>query len=116
MITALAEKGEEMIPIKQISVDKRVATICDTLIVTAVDAEILKNIGRVIVEGGYRCKVFYEGLDDSVPVVRCKDCRYYDESREGAAGSHRCRYFLRWEPTDGFCHYAIRRQITAESE
>lgn len=49
-------------------------------------------------------------------LVRCKDCMYYDESREGVAGFHRCSFFLRWEPTGGFCHYAIRRQITAESE
>lgn len=53
---------------------------------------------------------------DAVPVVRCKDCLYYDESIEGVAGFHRCSFFLRLEPTGGFCHYAIRRQITAESE
>lgn len=48
--------------------------------------------------------------------VRCKDCMYYDKSREGVAGFHRCSFFLRWEPTGGFCHYAQRRQTTAESE
>ena len=54
--------------------------------------------------------------DRDSEIVRCKDCMYYDESIEGVAGFHRCSFRLRLEPTGGFCHYAIRRQITAESE
>ena len=44
---------------------------------------------------------------DAVPVVRCSDCKYYDEK------DHNCLdemgYARRWMPTD-FCSFGERRE------
>ena len=64
---------------KLISVDAKVTANCDTLIVTG-DVERLENIRRVIVDNADNGKVFHESWYDRVSVVRCKDCKYADES------------------------------------
>lgn len=51
---------------------------------------------------------------DAVPVVRCKDCKHYDNS-EGIQWCHLNSKFYRggfdWHsfPEDGFCSYGERR-------
>ena len=56
----------------------------------------------------------FEGTSDVVPVVRCKDCKHYDNS-EGICWCHlNSKFFpggMDWHgfPEDGFCSYGERR-------
>ena len=50
-------------------------------------------------------------LTDVIEVVRCKDCRYWDTSREwtGREGKHKCEIDNLIVPPDGYCHVGERR-------
>lgn len=61
------------------------------------------------------CRYFASTLvkNDVVPVVRCKDCKHYQESTQ-AKGFYRCKYSSTYEhdvlvlPND-FCNYGERK-------
>lgn len=76
-----------------------------------IDADKLES-GEVIIptgNGGYEyVEVFYKDDVDNAPpvdaveVVRCKDCKYYDDE------DHFCSYVI-WANPDGYCSGGERR-------
>ena len=45
---------------------------------------------------------------DAVPVVRCKDCKYYEETGSGGIGT--CLLTISGAEVDGFCAWGERRE------
>lgn len=48
---------------------------------------------------------------DAVPVVRCKECRYYKQNQYSTEGDMYCKCWTDWLPTepDDFCSCGERR-------
>ena len=52
---------------------------------------------------------------DAIPVVRCKDCKYWDGSDPGSTQTPdwgECKYKRQSKPPFYFCCYAERREVT----
>jgi hypothetical protein len=55
---------------------------------------------------------------DAVPVVRCKDCVYYNKDVQNFNGYYRCDRYALWQsedervhmPLDGFCNYGEKEK------
>ena len=45
---------------------------------------------------------------DAVPVVRCKNCKYYEETGSGGIGT--CLLTISGAEVDGFCAWGERRE------
>ena len=45
---------------------------------------------------------------DTEPVIRCRDCHHYGQTRDGSVGY--CRIAGLWNNGDGFCDWAERKE------
>lgn len=63
----------------------------------------------IVRETGYPGTIKQEIVQE---LVRCKDCRYWDTSREwtGREGKHKCEIDNLIVPPDGYCYWGERRE------
>jgi hypothetical protein len=74
----------------------------------------IEYLQEELVDALMYCEWIKDGIKNAVPVVRCKDCKHYDNS-EGIQWCNLNSKFAKWGtdwhsfPEDGFCSHGERK-------